>query len=112
MKKFLMILALTFSVASASGGYLEYKKCAGCHGDNGEKQALGKSVAIGGQDVNLTKGQLFGYRNGKLNKYGMGALMKGQVMNMSGEEIQLLSEYIERLGKMEIANLDMNITEM
>ncbi|WP_281951531.1 c-type cytochrome [Nitrosophilus kaiyonis] len=74
-----------------------YAKCAGCHGSKGEKKALGKSAPIGGMDkAKLTK-LIKGYKEGTLNQYGMGPLMKGQVGSLSDEEIEALSEYISKL---------------
>jgi len=74
-----------------------FAKCAGCHGQNGEKPALGKSAVIKGQDVAKTVEQLNGYKAGTLNQHGMGALMNGQVKTMSEADIKAVSEYIAGL---------------
>jgi len=74
-----------------------FAKCAGCHGQNGEKAALGKSAVIKGQDAAKTEEQLKGYKAGTLNQHGMGALMKGQVASMSDADIKAVSEYIAGL---------------
>lgn len=74
-----------------------YNKCVGCHGANGEKAALGKSAALQGQSKEDIKSKLMGYKNGTLNVAGMGGLMKGQVANMSEEDIDSVSEYISTL---------------
>lgn len=70
-----------------------YLKCAGCHGSNGEKAALGKSQVIKGWDTAKVKDALVGYKTGT---YGgvMKGVMKSQVANLSDEEITALSEYI------------------
>lgn len=70
-----------------------YLKCAGCHGSNGEKAALGKSQVIKGWDAAKVKEALDGYKAGT---YGgvMKGVMKSQVANLSEEEITALSEYI------------------
>ncbi|WP_200763698.1 c-type cytochrome [Nitrosophilus alvini] len=91
-----LIAAGAISLMAADGAAL-YKKCAGCHGAKGEKKALGKSVAIGGWDKAKTVEALKGYKEGKRNIYGMGALMKGQVVSYSDEDIQAVAEYIEKL---------------
>jgi cytochrome c553 len=91
-----MVLGLTVlgatSLLAADGAAL-YQKCAGCHGVNGEKAALGKSQIIKGWDVEKTVASLQGYKDGT---YGgaMKGVMKGQVASMSAEDIQAVSEYI------------------
>ena len=92
-----ILLGLLIAVIAVSANDLAYEKCAGCHGANGEMQALGKSKIIGGQDVNLTIKQLTSYKAGTLNKYGLGGLMRAQTYNMTGEEIKLMSKYISEL---------------
>ena len=74
-----------------------YESCAGCHGKNGEVEALGKSAIITGKDVNTTIQQLKSYRAGVLNLYGMGGLMKGQVHSLSDEQISSLAIYISKM---------------
>ncbi|WP_228712721.1 c-type cytochrome [Halarcobacter mediterraneus] len=70
-----------------------YIKCAGCHGQNGQLQALGKSQVIKGWDKQKIKDALIGYKNGTY-----GAAMKGvmiaQMTSLNDEEIDALSEYI------------------
>ena len=75
-----------------------YVKCGGCHGKNGEKHALGKSDIIAGQNKDVTISQLKDYRGGRLNKHGMGALMKGQVASFSNTDIKNVARYIETLS--------------
>ncbi len=74
-----------------------YAKCAGCHGKKGENKALGKSLPIGGMSKEELLKTLKEYKEGKLNKYGMGALMSSQVKNINDEEIEALSQYISKL---------------
>ncbi len=62
-----------------------YERCAGCHGQMGEMMALGKSARIIGSDVNKTFEQLKAYKEGNLNLYGMGVLMKAQVNPLNEE---------------------------
>lgn len=86
------ILGLTISL-SADGSF---GKCSGCHGINGEKEALGKSQVIQGWDANKTIAALQGYKDGS---YGgvMKGVMKGQVMSLSDEDINALAKHIEGL---------------
>ena len=74
-----------------------YVKCIGCHGGNGEKKGLGKSAVITGQDAAITAQQLKYYGDCKLNKTGMGSLMKSQVSKLSDEEIEAIAAYISQM---------------
>ena len=98
MEKYMKKIALTLLVASvglmAADGAALYKKCAACHGAHGEKKALGKSGVIKGTDV---AADLAGYKAGSTNKYGMGALMKGQVASYSDADIAAVSAHIKGL---------------
>lgn len=92
-----VIFALTLIGAltslSASGADL-FKKCAGCHGMNAEKQALGKSQVIKGWKASKIVAALKGYKEGT---YGgpMKAIMKGQVAALNDSDMQSLATYIE-----------------
>ena len=74
-----------------------YRKCAACHGANGEKHALQKSATIGGESRNAILYQLKEYKAGRLDQYGMGQLMKGQVASLSESELSDLATYISKL---------------
>jgi len=74
-----------------------FKACAGCHGANGKKRALGKSQPIAGWSVARLSQAIEAYKTGSRNKYGMGAVMKGQVSKLNKDEIAALSEYISHL---------------
>ena len=95
MKK-ISLFILTSLVLNANSQEL-YKNCAGCHGENGEIAALGQSKIITGQDSNLTVKQLTAYKNGELNKYGLGNIMQLQLTLLSQENIQELADYIEKM---------------
>lgn len=75
-----------------------YMKCVGCHGQNGEVHALGKSQKINEWDEVKIENALLGYKNGT---YGgnMKGVMKAQVMNLSEADIKSLSTYISKMGK-------------
>jgi len=92
MKTLIAILTLTAILGAADGATI-FKKCAACHGSNGEKVALGKSKVI----KDLSKEQIItaikGFKDGT---YGgsMKALMKGQVASLSEADIEAVAEYI------------------
>lgn len=99
MKKIaLTLLVASVSLMAADGAAL-YKKCAACHGAQGEKKALGKSEVIDAWDAAKIEEALNGYKAGTRNIHGMGALMKGQVASYSEADIKAVSAYIAGLKK-------------
>lgn len=94
MKKLAFLMAALFVTSlMAESGEALYKKCAACHGLNGEKKALNKSKPLLGMDKVTIVGALKGYKDGS---YGgaMKGLMKGQVAGLSESDIKKVSEYI------------------
>jgi len=91
MKKVIVLLAVLglSSVAMADA----YKKCAGCHGANGEKAALGKSKIISDMSKADIVAAMKGYKAGT---YGgaMKGLMKGQVASLSDADIDAIAAKI------------------
>lgn len=83
-------------VETSKSGETLFKACAGCHGVNGEKAALGKSQIIKGWSAAKVAEALNGYKN---DTYGgaMKGVMKGQASGLSSEDINLVSEYISKL---------------
>jgi cytochrome c553 len=77
-------------------GELLFKSCASCHGQKGEKQALGKSQVIAGWPKDKTIQALNGYKDGS---YGgvMKNIMKGQVATKTDAEIDALATFISNL---------------
>ena len=90
-----VLTVLGASSLFASGADL-YKRCAGCHGINGEKKALGKSMAITGWEKDKTIAALKGYKDGRYGK-AMKGVMKGQVASLSDKEIEALAQHIATL---------------
>ena len=84
------------STVDAGKGKGLYLKCAGCHGQNGEKAALGKSQVIKGWEASKVVTALKGYKDGS---YGgvMKGVMKSQVANLSDEEVNALGAFISSL---------------
>ncbi|XPV69296.1 MAG: c-type cytochrome [Halarcobacter sp.] len=70
-----------------------YLKCAGCHGQQAQMVALGKSKIIKDLSKDEIVTALKGYQDGT---YGgvMKGVMKSQVANLSDKEIDALGEYI------------------
>jgi cytochrome c553 len=84
------------TVAEGLDGELLFKSCASCHGQKGEKEALGKSQVIAGWDKEKIIQALNGYKAGT---YGgvMKNIMKGQVATKTDAEIDALSTFISNL---------------
>jgi cytochrome c553 len=93
MKKIILISLLFTGFTLADGGAL-FSKCSGCHGQDGEKAALGKSAELKGMSKDSILSSLKAYKKGELNKYGMGSLMKVQVASLSDKDIDELATYI------------------
>ena len=92
MKTLLLILSIT-TLLSASDGAGLFKKCASCHGANGEKHALNKSKIISEMSEEEIVTALQGYKDGS---YGgaMKALMKGQVATYDEAQIKDVAAFI------------------
>ncbi len=80
-------------IAAASLMAANYAACAGCHGQKGEKKALGKSAKITGWPVEKTIAAMKGYKDGS---YGgpMKGVMKGQAARLSDADIEALAKTI------------------
>jgi len=96
MKKIIFFLSLIG--ISALSADVNLKKCAGCHGVNFEKKALGKSKVVADMNATEITTALKGYQDGT---YGgnMKAIMKGQVASMSEADINATAEQIVSLKK-------------
>jgi len=96
MKKIILGLTLISTMMLASDAASLYTKCAGCHGSQGEKKALGKSKVINEMSKQDLVSALTGYKDGS---YGgaMKGLMKGQVAKLSEVQINELASHITTL---------------
>ena len=84
------------AVAPSVDGKALFTTCAGCHGQKGEKKALGMSQVIGGWDAAKTENALKGYKAGT---YGgaMKGVMQGQAAKLDDAKIKALAQYISTL---------------
>ena len=85
--------AVKTTAASVDGKALFLQKCASCHGQKGEKAALGKSQIIADFSEEQTKDALKGYQAGTYGKE-MKGLMQGQTKGLNEEQINALAHYI------------------
>jgi len=95
-KALVIAAAILGSTSVMASGENIYKKCAGCHGVNAEKKALGKSKIVSEMSEKEITIALKGYRD---SSYGgkMKGLMKGQVAKLDDAQIESLSKYIATL---------------
>jgi len=100
MKKLLLIAlaGLAINAMAASDGATLFKSCAGCHGAQAEKHALGKSHVINEWKSDKIESALNGYKAGT---YGgaMKGIMKSQAGRLSEDQIKILAKYIPTLKK-------------
>jgi cytochrome c553 len=89
-------LAIVVPTEPAIDGKALFASCASCHGQNAEKEALGKSQVIAGWNKEKIVAALNGYKDGT---YGgvMKNIMKGQVSTKTDTEIDALAEFISNL---------------
>lgn len=76
------------------GGKL-FAGCAGCHGSQGERKAMGKSQIIKGWDTAKFSAAIHGYKDGS---YGgaMKGIMKGQASKLGDDEITAIGDYLSK----------------
>ena len=96
MTKVIKVMALSLLAASALYG-ASTAACTGCHGQNFEKPALGKSKVVKDMSKEDIVKALKGYKAGT---YGgaMKAMMKGQVAALSDADIDSIAASIKGVG--------------
>ena len=93
MNKILTVVALaTLAITAASANTAV---CKGCHGQNFEKKAMGKSKVVKDMTKDEIAAALKGYKAGT---YGgaMKGLMKGQVAKFSDADIDAMAAEIKK----------------
>lgn len=98
MFKHLLTILLTAPILFGNQtNQLYADKCAKCHGEKGEKKALGSSRAIGGWERTAVEEALLAYRGNRRNQTGRGVIMRGVASQLSEAEIKALASYIATL---------------
>ena len=87
-----LVAAGTLSLMAADGKALA-AKCAGCHGADFSKKALGMSKVVKGWPADKIVKALKGYKAGTFGG-PMKGVMKGQVANYSDADIEAVAKYI------------------
>jgi cytochrome c553 len=101
VKKSVLTLTLAFALAVAlaaaafaADGKALYAKCAGCHGADGSKTAMSKSLK--GQKTDALAKALAGYKAKTFGGAKKG-MMEGQAASLSDADMKALAEYISKL---------------
>lgn len=104
MKKVLVcasFLALGCSSVFAADGAAVFKKCVACHGQKAEISYLNRIPVLTTLDPAARLESMKAYKAGTLEggkgKYGMGAVMKGQMATLSEEDMAAVNDYISTL---------------
>jgi cytochrome c-type protein NapB len=95
MKRTMKLLAVgSLLAASALYAGTSTAACAGCHGKNFEKKAMGKSKVVKDMSHEAIVAALKGYKDGS---YGgaMKGLMKGQVASLSDADMKAIADQIK-----------------
>jgi cytochrome c len=92
----LVCLDLAGGTAAAADGKELYAKCAGCHGADGAKVAMGASKPLKGLSAAEVAKDLAGY---KAKTFGgeKKAMMEGVAKGLSDEDIKALADYVATL---------------
>ncbi len=93
MKKLIVTSVATIALASVAFAGVNKAACAGCHGANFEKHALGKSKIVKDMTHAEIEKALLGYKDGT---YGgaMKGVMKGQVGKYSDADLKAFAQTI------------------
>ncbi len=97
MTKVIKVMALSSLLAASALYGVSTSACTGCHGQNFEKAALGKSKIVKDMSKEEIVKALKGYKDGS---YGgaMKGLMKGQVASLSDTDIEAIASSIKGSG--------------
>lgn len=74
-----------------------FQRCQRCHGMKAEIQALTKSDIIANYSKNDLIQALTLYKKGKRDRHRFGFLMKGIIVDLSTDDIRILSDYVSKL---------------
>jgi cytochrome c-type protein NapB len=93
MKKIVIASIATLALVTAASAEVNLKACAGCHGANFEKKAMGKSKVVADMTHAEIANALKGYKHGT---YGgpMKGMMKGQVARYSDADLEAAAQKI------------------
>ena len=98
MKKLVIATLVTAGALSlmAADGKALSAKCAGCHGADFGKKALGVSKVVKGMSKDEIVKALEGYKAGTFGG-PMKGVMKGQIASYSDDQIKAVADYISSI---------------
>jgi len=76
-----------------------FQKCQRCHGMKAEKPALTKSDIIAHYSKSDLIEALTLYQKGKRDRHRFGFLMKGIIVDLTSDDIRVLSDYVSNIEK-------------
>ena len=105
-----LITITTLALLNVSALAVDTKACAGCHGKDFEKKAMGVSKIVKDMKKDEIVASLKGYKEGKGGK--MKAIMVGQVAKLSDADIEEIAVMILGEDKKETPKTDANKTKV
>jgi cytochrome c553 len=73
--------------------------CAHCHGSEGERKALGRSMPLKDMSKEEILEKMYLYKSGKLNIHGMGGLMRSELFKIDEEHYPAIASWLSDLKK-------------
>ena len=106
-----IIAIATLGLLSVASSAVDTKACAGCHGANFEKSAMGKSKIVKDLSKEDIVKALKGYKDGSYGHSAMKAVMAGQAKKLSDDDITAIADSIAGGDKKEAPAKDDNKTK-
>lgn len=97
MKYFLILSFISLSLFSSSLGNTLYSSCKYCHGEKANKIYANIVPSIKENSYESLESKLLLYKEGNLDIYGFGPIMKQQMKNIPKDKISILTDYIQKL---------------
>ncbi len=96
MKKIIIGSIATLALCGTLMAGINPATCAGCHGANFQKKALGVSAVVANMTHKEIEKALLGYKDGSYTGpvAGMAGVMKGQVARYSDADLKALAQKI------------------
>ncbi|WP_461209189.1 c-type cytochrome [Desulfocurvus sp. DL9XJH121] len=92
-----LLLCVVFASSALADGKTVYMRCAGCHGADGAKHALGASPPIKGQSAADLLQKLQGYADGSYGGAKKAVMIK-TLKGLSPEQLKDVADYVAGLG--------------
>jgi len=97
MKALTILLFISLSLFAKDRGPVLYSSCKFCHGLKADKTYINVIPPIKNLDKSALISLLMLYKNGKLDNYGYGEIMKMQMKNIPEDLIPTLAKHIKGL---------------